>query len=151
MTFLDLLLQGGKIINTIIPYLFCGKINIISSAVFVTILAILAALSSLYKLIMYPYSLHDDKFIGMLTFHWRHNDHDVVSIHQPHDCLLNRLFRRRSKKTSKLRVTGPLCREFTGTGEFPAQRASYTENVFIWWRHHELVTSCHLHLIISCV
>ena len=31
-----------------------------------------------------------------------------VSNHQPHDCLLNRLFRRKSKKTSKLRVTG-LC------------------------------------------
>ena len=39
---------------------------------------------------------------------WRHNDHDSVSNHQPHECLLNRLFRRRSKKTSKLRVTG-LC------------------------------------------
>ena len=40
--------------------------------------------------------------------HWRHNDHDSVSNHQPHCCLLNRLFRRRSKKTSKFRVTG-LC------------------------------------------
>ena len=39
---------------------------------------------------------------------WRHNDHDRVSNHQPHGCLLNRLFRRISKKTSKLRVTG-LC------------------------------------------
>ena len=39
---------------------------------------------------------------------WRHNDHDGVSNHQPHGCLLNRLIRRRSKKTSKLRVTG-LC------------------------------------------
>ena len=29
-----------------------------------------------------------------------------------------------------------LCGEFTGTGEFPAQRASYAENVPIWWRHH---------------
>ena len=28
---------------------------------------------------------------------WRHNDHDSVSNHQPHGCLLNRLFRRRSK------------------------------------------------------
>ena len=37
---------------------------------------------------------------------WRHNDHDGVSNHQPHGYLLNRLFRRRSKKTSKLRVTG---------------------------------------------
>ena len=26
---------------------------------------------------------------------WRHNDHDGVSNRQPHDCLLNRLFRRR--------------------------------------------------------
>ena len=42
------------------------------------------------------------------SLHWRHNDHDSVSNHQPHDCLLNRLFRRRSKKTSKLCVTG-LC------------------------------------------
>ena len=41
---------------------------------------------------------------------WRHNGRDGVSNHQPHHCLLNRLFRRRSKKTLKLRVTG-LCRE----------------------------------------
>ena len=43
-----------------------------------------------------------------MSLWWRHNDHDSVSNHQPHECLLNRLFRRRSKKTSKLRVTG-LC------------------------------------------
>ena len=42
------------------------------------------------------------------TLWWRHNDHDSVSNHQPHECLFNRLFRPRSKKTSKLRVTG-LC------------------------------------------
>ena len=42
------------------------------------------------------------------SLHWRHNDNDSVSNHQLHGCLLNRLFRRRSKKTSKLRVTG-LC------------------------------------------
>ena len=39
---------------------------------------------------------------------WRDNDYDGVSNHQPHGYLLNRLFRCRSKKTSKLRVTG-LC------------------------------------------
>ena len=33
----------------------------------------------------------------------------------------------------------PLCGEFTGTGEFPAQRASYAENVSIWWRHHAVL------------
>ena len=30
----------------------------------------------------------------------------------------------------------PLCGEFTGTGEFPAQMASNAENVSIWWRYH---------------
>ena len=42
------------------------------------------------------------------TLPWRHNDHDGVSNHQPHGCLLNRLFRRRSKKTPKICVTGLL-------------------------------------------
>ena len=42
------------------------------------------------------------------SLRWRHNGRDGDSNHQPHDYLLNRLLRRRSKKTSKLRVTG-LC------------------------------------------
>ena len=67
---------------------------------------------------------------------WRHNDHAGVSNHQPHGCLLNRLFRRKSKKTSKLRVTGLCVGNSPGTGEFPAQMASYAENVSISWRHH---------------
>ena len=32
-----------------------------------------------------------------ITIRWRHNEHDSVSNHQPHDCLLNHLFGRRSK------------------------------------------------------
>ena len=70
---------------------------------------------------------------------WRHNGHDSVSNHQPHDCLLNRLFRRRSKKTSKHRVTGLCAGNSPGTGEFPAQMASDAEYVSIWWRHHGVV------------
>ena len=72
----------------------------------------------------------------VLTLQWRHNGHDSVSNHQPYDCLLNRLFRRRSKKTSKLRVTGLCAGNSPETGEFPAQMASNAENVSIWWRHH---------------
>ena len=60
--------------------------------------------------------------------------------HQPRDCLLNRLFRRRSKKTAKHRVTGLCAGNSPVTGEFPAQRASYAENVSIWWRHHDSIT-----------
>ena len=69
------------------------------------------------------------------SLQWRHNGRDSVSNHQPHDCLLNRLFRRRSTKISKLRVTGLCVGNSPGTGEFPAQRASNAENVSIWWRH----------------
>ena len=45
-------------------------------------------------------------------------------------------FRRISKKTSKLHVTGLCEGNSPVTGEFPAQRASNAENVSIWWRHH---------------
>ena len=45
---------------------------------------------------------------GNETLQWRHNGRDYVWNHQPRDCLLNRLLRLRSKKTSTVRVTG-LC------------------------------------------
>ena len=72
-----------------------------------------------------------------ITLRWRHNGHDSVSNHQPYNCLLNRLFGCRSKKTSKLRVTGLCVGNSPGTGEFPAQMASNAENVSIRWRHHD--------------
>ena len=67
---------------------------------------------------------------------WCHNGCDGVSNHQPHHCLLNRLFERWSKKTSKHRVTGLCAGNSPVSGEFPAQMASNAENVSIWWRHH---------------
>ena len=72
-----------------------------------------------------------------VSLHWHHNDHNGVSNHQPGGCLLNRLFRRRSQKTSTLRVTGLCVGNSPGTGEFPAQMASNAENISIWWRHHD--------------
>ena len=74
---------------------------------------------------------------------WRHNGCDSVSNRQPHHCLLNRLFRRRSKKTSKLRVTGLCVVNSPGTGEFSAQMASNAEKVSIWWRHHANMMKWH--------
>ena len=67
---------------------------------------------------------------------WHHDGHNDISNHQPHDCLLYRLFRHRSKKTSKLCVTGLCEGNSPVTCEFPAQRASKAGNVSIWWRHH---------------
>ena len=70
------------------------------------------------------------------SLQWRHNEHDGVLNHGRLDCLFNRLFRRRSKKTSKLRVNGLCVGNSPVTSEIPAQRASNAENVSIWWRHH---------------
>ena len=74
--------------------------------------------------------------IDSLPLQWRHNERDGVSNHRRLYCLLNRLFRRRSKKTSTQWVTGLRDGNSLVTGEFPAQRASNAENVSIWWRHH---------------
>ena len=54
---------------------------------------------------LYAASNHHRFHYNDITLRRRHNEHDGVSNHQPPGCLLNRLFRRRSKKTSKLRVT----------------------------------------------
>ena len=61
------------------------------------------------------------------TLQWRHYEYDGVSNHQPRDCLLNRLFMHRSKKTSKLCVTGLCAGNSSVRGEFPAQKAGNAE------------------------
>ena len=84
------------------------------------------------------------KYPGYLSLKWHYGDVIMgsVSNRQSHDCLLNRLFRRRSKKTSKIRATGLCARNSPGTGVFPAQMASNAENVSIWWRHHGSQQPC---------
>ena len=53
------------------------------------------------------------------TLQWRNNARDGVSDYRRLDCLLNRLFSRRSKKTSKLRVIGLCDGNPPVTGGFP--------------------------------
>ena len=72
-----------------------------------------------------------------LTLQWCHNGRDSVSSHQSHECLLKRLFRRRSRKTSKLRVTGLCVGNSSVTGEIPTQN---TEKVSFWWLYHAETT-----------
>ena len=76
------------------------------------------------------YSPHKGQQRGALMFSLICARKKRLSKHQPHDCLLNRLFRRKSKKTSKLRVTC-LCegRNSPTTGELSARMASNAENV----------------------
>ena len=85
-----------------------------------------------YNWIQFPYW----KLSSMTTLQWRHNEHDGISNHQPRDCLLNHLFRRKSQKTSKLHVTGFCAGNSLVMGEFPTQMASNAENISIWWCHH---------------
>ena len=86
-------------------------------------------LSTTYAALVPP--LETNKYACFLTLQWRHNGGYSVSNHQPHDCLLNRLFRRRSNKTSKLRFTGLCAGNSPLTGEFPAQMASNTESFLL--------------------
>ena len=48
------------------------------------------------------------------TLQWRPNGHDGVSNHQPHDCLLNRLFKSQIKENIKDPPHWSLCGKFTG-------------------------------------
>ena len=90
-------------------------------------------------------------------FQWSHNDHDGISNHLRLYCLLNHMFKRRSKKTSKLHITGLWEGKSLVTCEFPAQRASNAENVSIWWRHHGKKLRCgastfqHIGLVSLCM
>ena len=83
------------------------------------------------------YHCSDVMMSAMASNHWRP------------DCMLNRLFRHRSKKTSKLRVTG-LCEGNSPiTGEFPAQMACNAENVSIRWRLYRHLVSCFESLLLQ--
>ena len=69
------------------------------------------------------------------SLQWRHNEYDNASNHRRPGCLPYRLFRRRSKKTSKFHFTGLCERNQPVTGGFPSQRASNT------WVNRVIVTS----------
>ena len=115
--------------------------------------------NSPHKIDYYRTTTKHTKAQTVCTLLWRHNGLDCVFNHQPHECLLNRLFGHRSKKTSKFRVTGLCVGNSPETGEFPAQMASNAENASIRWCHHDIsgdvryqpsVTTAHLiHLIYS--
>ena len=63
------------------------------------------------------------------SLQWRHNGHDGILNHWHLDCLINRLFRRRSKETTKFHVTGLCEGNSPVTGEFPA-KGPVTQKMF---------------------
>ena len=62
----------------------------------------------------------------------------IISLTIAHSTLFLRC---RSKKTSKLSVTGLCAGNSPVSGEFPKEMASNAENVSIWWRHHSWTAS----------
>ena len=100
-------------VNHIFLELYCRKKNMFQYFYSSCLITPMTQINDMLKLI-----LKKDKYTLILyivivtwlrmTLQWRNYGHDGVSNHQPQQCLLNRSFGRRSKKTSKLRVTG-LC------------------------------------------
>ena len=70
------------------------------------------------------------------TLQWRHNGCDGVLNYQSHDWLLNRLFRRRSKKVSKLRVTGLCAGNSPGNSQY---KWPVTRKIFPF---HDVTMAC---------
>ena len=65
----------------------------------------------------------------LIPLQWRHNERDGVPSHRRLGCLRNRLLRRRSKKTSKLRVTG-LCEGNPQVADGFAHKGPVTRKMF---------------------
>ena len=134
-----------------IYFIQCSRALLLPLIWYVCLFSLFSLQTVLYLVVIYYYTLH-----GLLlcihwfvSLHWRHNDHDGVSNHQPHGCLLKRLFRRRSKKTSKLRVTGLCVGNSPGPvnspHKGPVTRIMFPFDVIMYWK---LGTSDHLVLIL---
>ena len=75
------------------------------------------------------------------TLQWRYNEHYGVSNHQPHDCLLNRLFRCRSKKTSKLHITGLCAGNSPRRGPVMRKMIPFDDVIMIFLETHVMMSS----------
>ena len=106
----------------------------LSKNIYLQLMTIFHQSGHLSKKHIFPWHINVQSTLCPLQ--WRHNERNCVANLRRLHCLLNRLFRRRSKTTSKLRVTGLCEGNSPVTGEFPSQRASNAENSSIWWRHH---------------
>ena len=97
---------------------------------YLQIINALALLIQKGDMLHYKFHRFGRHIYSQVTLQWRQNERGGVSNHQPHDCLLNRLFRHRSKKTSKFRISGLCAGNSPVTGELSAQRTSNAEKSF---------------------
>ena len=84
---------------------------------------------------------------------WHHNGCNGISNHQPHKCLLNLYSRHRSKKTSKLCVTGLCTGNSLVTGNFLRRWELFEEEFYLpsffrpsltnWWYDFQWMALLH--------
>ena len=84
----------------------------------------------------FPHLLYNPSWLPtyLITLQWRHNERDSVSNQQPCDCLFNCLFRRRSKETSNLRVTGLCAGNSTHKGPVTREMFSFDDVSWRFWK-----------------
>ena len=95
---------------------------------------------------MHQFTVDNGRHISNVALQWRHDEHDSVSNHRRLDCLLHHMFRRRSKKTSKCRVTGFCEGNPSVTGGFDLMTSSCCSTVLkvrrqptTWTNAYELI------------
>ena len=89
-------------LKKVINVLMCG--SKVGDNIFVSLRSVMTLVK--YNLFAFRYDSEGLISSYIIALRWRHNWRDNVSNHQSHDRPLNRLFIRRSKKTSRLRVSG---------------------------------------------
>ena len=75
----------------------------------------------------------------LVSLPWRHNDHDGVSNHQPHGCLLNRFFQTQMKENIKAPRHWPLWGDFNGDRWIPRTKGQLRGKCF-----HLMTSSCEM-------
>ena len=99
--------------------------------------------------------LYARSYTNTVLLQWRQNERDGVSNHQPHNCLLNCLISRGSKKVSKVRVTGLCVGNSPVTDGFPAKMSSnakkcpFDDVIMYSGKNHPFVTMLDI-LINTC-
>ena len=100
--------------------------------------AVFSCESKQYSNAIWIYVSEPTYFTAHYTLQWRHNGHDGTWNHQRHNCLLKCLFRRRSKKTSKLHVSvfvGGIHRwPMNSTHKWPVthKMSPFNDDIMIW-------------------
>ena len=82
-----------------------------------------------------------------ITLQCRYNEHDGVPNHQPHECLLSRLFNAQTKENIKAPRHWPLCGEFTEDQWIPRTKGQLRGRCFHLitssWCSNEMYTTPH--------